>query len=124
MGLKKRRTGRITHTGSLPKYHYEDRDGISTLVRMDHVVQLVIEITDGPDAGREVQVELGTLEALLLSRNVDRARHEVHAKNRAHDVPETGEDDGYTAVSGLGKLERVPGTDTLRPARQTGAQRI
>jgi hypothetical protein len=27
-----------------------------------------------------------------------------------------------TAVSGLGKLERVPGTDTLRPVRETAAQ--
>lgn len=26
---------------------------------------------------------------------------------------------GYAAASRLGKLERVPGTDTLRPARQT-----
>lgn len=29
---------------------------------------------------------------------------------------------GWTAASGLGKLERVPGTDTLRPVRETAAQ--
>jgi hypothetical protein len=29
------------------------------------------------------------------------------------------EQTGYAAASGLGKLERVPGTDTLRPAPET-----
>lgn len=92
MGLKQIRSGKITHIGVLPRYHYEDRDGIETLVRLDHVVQLVIEVQDGPDKGREVRVELDTLEALHHSRNVDLVRHEAHAKNRAHDVPETSEE--------------------------------
>lgn len=92
MGMKKIRSGKITHIGPLPKYQYEDRDGIETLVRLDHIVQLVIEIQDGPDAGREIRVELDTLEALHHSRNVDLARHEAHAKDRAHDVPETSEE--------------------------------
>lgn len=92
MGFKQIRSGKITHIGPLPKYHYEDRDGIETLVRLDHVVQLVIEVQDGPDKGREVRVELDTLEALYHSRNVGLARHEAHAKQRAHDAPETNED--------------------------------
>lgn len=84
MGSKKIRSGKITHIGPLLKDRYE--------LGSEYVVQVVVTVQDGPDAGREIRVELDTLEALYHSRNIEQARHEAHDKQRAHDAPETNED--------------------------------
>lgn len=96
MGNRITRTGRITHTGVLPVYKYEDRDGVQTLVSLTHDVQMIVEIQDGPDAGREVRISLTTLEALFQTRTLELVRHEAHAKTKAMealDAAETAEQD-------------------------------
>lgn len=94
MGFKQIRDGRITHVGVLPKYTYENRDGVPTLVDLAHIVQVVVEVQDGPDKGREIRIELPGLEPVELARNLELAQHEAHAKTEALDgldAPETAE---------------------------------
>lgn len=124
MGFRQIRTGTITHIGPLRKDRYETRGGVETYLGAEYVVQVVVRIEDGPDKGREVRIEMGTLEALTKSRKLDDVRHEVHAKQTALDAPETGEDDGSPAVSGHSGPGRAPGADGSGTGPETGVQRF
>lgn len=82
MGFKKVRKGSINHIGWFPHYRYEDRDGVNTLTGIDHVVQVVVRIADGPDTGREVRVLLSQDEAKTHAHAVMAARDRAVAKQR------------------------------------------
>jgi hypothetical protein len=78
MGFKKIRNGKITHTGWYPHHVYEDRDGVTTLTGLEHLVQIVVKVQDGPDAGREIQVRMTREQAMAhiraLSDDVQKTR--------------------------------------------------
>lgn len=88
MGFKKTREGAFTHIGRRPVHRYEDRDHsgtpVQTLVGVDECVQIVTEVTDGPDRGREVRVILTREQA---EEHIARVRRAIDAAAAsAHDL--------------------------------------
>lgn len=85
MGMKKTRTGRFTHIGWFPHYRYEDRDGVTTGTGIDHMVQFVVEVADGPDAGREVRVTMTPAQAVVFIADVEAAKEATQRKEREYE---------------------------------------
>ena len=52
MAVKRVHKARITHIGRLPVFAYGDKD---ELVSITETVQIITQVTDGPDAGREIR---------------------------------------------------------------------
>ncbi len=82
MGFRKTREAKVIHVGWLPRHRYEDRDGTMTCTGIDHLVQVVSEITDGPDAGREVRVILTRAEAMEHIRRLSDAVQKTRDKEQ------------------------------------------
>jgi hypothetical protein len=70
MGMRKVYEGRITHVGPRDRHRYEQRDGFETCTGVDHLVQMVVEVTDGPDKGREVVVAMSPEEFRSQAREI------------------------------------------------------
>lgn len=80
MGFKRTREGKFTYIGRRPVHRYESRDyggtPVQTLVAVDQCVQIFTEVTDGPDAGREVRVTLTREQA---EEHIARVRRAIDA---------------------------------------------
>jgi hypothetical protein len=82
MAFKRIRTGRFTHLGWFPFYRYEDRNGVHTSIGIDHCVQVVVTVQDGPDKGREIRMILTQDEAKAHAYAVMAARTKAAEKER------------------------------------------
>jgi hypothetical protein len=78
--MKKIREGRVIHTGWYTHHVYEDRDGVTTLTGLKHLVQIIVEIQDGPDAGRKIQVRMTREQAMAHIRALSDAGREIQVR--------------------------------------------
>lgn len=81
MGNRVVRNGKIEHVGRYPKWTYGTRDGVETLVDCRSIVQVVVQITDGPDKGREIRLELDSGAVTDLKSRLDEAQQSANDFN-------------------------------------------